>query len=219
MLGPEKTEKQIRNIILSLVGSGVADDQNLPVTQFIQDSIIKISFSGAKGVSIAKKNKPYNEIYDKLKGCRAYTLKLLDGAIIQMSYTFKGQKIIGHRLAYFPSPYLLGYQNNPKIYSQDLIYADIVAKNIVSFPIRFDFDPKNFIANDHPKTHLTLGQYKNCRIPVSAPLTPICFMRFILQNFYNTAYKNYTEILPSSRDSFKKTIVRSEKKVAFLCVP
>jgi hypothetical protein len=40
----------------------------------------------------------------------------------------------------------------------------------------------------HPASHLTLGQYENCRIPVSGPLGPNSFGMFILRNFYCRAY-------------------------------
>ena len=114
---------------------------------------------------------------------------MLDGGLIQMFYTFKAGILASHRLAYFPSPSLEAYQNEPELYEEDEIYADILAKNVVAFPIRFDFDnnDKLFKPVSHPKSHLTLGQYKNCRIPVSAPLSPIVFMKFILRNLYSTA--------------------------------
>ena len=62
---------------------------------------------------------------------------MLDGALIQMTYEFSDKKLRRHRLAFFPSPHLEEFQNNPDIYLDDEIYADVVAKNIVSFPVRF----------------------------------------------------------------------------------
>jgi hypothetical protein len=119
-------------------------------------------------------------------------------------------------LAFFPSPNLDCFQNDPEIYELDDIYADILSKNIVTFPIRFDFDPANFTDVDHAKSHMTLGQYKNCRIPVSEPLTPALFIDFILRNFYNTAYRKYSDELQFCSDYFPKSISPNEQRVLHL---
>jgi hypothetical protein len=104
---------------------------------------------------------------------------------------------------------------------EDEIYADIVAKNIVPFPIRFDYDTREGIYKEleHPKSHLCLGQYENCRIPVSSPLTPFHFMQFILRNFYHTALQKYADRLPSFIHAFGETIVGDEKRVIHVQVP
>ena len=83
--------------------------------------------------------------------------------------------------------------------------------NIVTFPIRFDYDPDNFEETEHPKTHATLGQYKNCRIPVSEPLTPEIFIIFLLRNFYNTAFRKYTQEFIISTHRLPQTITDKEK--------
>ncbi len=116
---------------------------------------------------------------------------MLDGALIQMSYRVKNDLVETHRLAFFPSPYLEGFQNEPDLYIEELVYAEVIWKNIVPFPLRFDFDSREGVYEElrHPKSHLTLGQYKNCRIPVCAPLTPYHFVSFLLRHFYHTAYQ------------------------------
>lgn len=61
-------------------------------------------------------------------------------------------------------------------------------------------------------SHLTIGQYKNCRIPVVRPLTPSQFITFILRNFYHTAYNKYCQKLTQYNFSFDATITKSEQK-------
>ena len=149
-------------------------------------------------------------------------MKMADGALIQMTYAFKREHLEQHRLAFFPSPSLEMFQNSPELYLDDEIYADIIAKNIVPFPLRFDFDARDELHAEleHPKSHLTLGQYKNCRIPVSAPLSPYRFMDFILRNFYNTAHGKYSDKLkPSATSGFEESISAKEKKIVYLQVP
>ncbi|WP_443029068.1 DUF2290 domain-containing protein [Spirulina sp. CS-785/01] len=99
-----------------------------------------------------------------------------------------------------------------------MIYADILEKNISPVPIRFDDDPDNFEEIEHPQCHLTLGQFKNCRIPVSAPLTPSVFIAFILRNFYNTAFKKFTQDLNFKFSLFAETITNNEKKILHISI-
>ena len=55
-------------------------------------------------------------------------------------------------------------------------------KNIVPFPLHFDFDSPIEIVREleHPISHLSLGQYEHCRIFVSTGLPPFYFISFVL---------------------------------------
>ena len=172
-------------------------------------------------MSVALRNLPYDEIYNELIQKRAYNLKLLDGGLIQMMYAFGNRTLTKHRLAFFSSPHIDEFQNNPEIYLEDEIYADVVARNIVAFPIRFDYDAGDDTHQElvHPKSHLTLGQYQNCRIPVTAPLTPEHFMDFILRNFYHTAFTQFADKSPNFSSSFADSILQSERGVIHMTIP
>ena len=167
-------------------------------------------------ISIAMKNIAYEEIYKMLDNNKNYNIKMLDGALIQMLYCYEGKELASHRLAFFPSPNLESYQNEPDLYEDDEIYADILNRNIVTFPIRFDYSPNEFIEFEHPKSHATLGQYKNCRIAISEPLTPEIFIEFILRSFYNTAFKKHSSNFVLGTHRFNKTVTAKEKSVLHL---
>ena len=137
---------------------------------------------------------------------------MLDGALIQLQYTIVGGRVEKHRLAFFPSPDLSEYQNSPEIYETDEIYADVVMRNIVSSPIRFDFDRAAFVDDIHPMSHMTIGQYKNCRIPVGGPLSPYLFIHFILKAFYNTALRKCSDGLTRFKYTFEPTITTREQE-------
>jgi hypothetical protein len=95
-------------------------------------------------------------------------------------------------------------------------------KNIVPFPLRFDFDSRTEVVREleHPISHLSLGQYENCRIPVSAALTPFHFICFVLRNFYHTAYTKYcNDITSYARECFLPTLFESEREVIHVMVP
>ena len=204
-----------------MVELSLADDQNFAFLRGRGNSV-QATFEGTEHVTVAMRNLPYIEIYDHLAQARAFNAKMLDGALIQMMYEFKGGELQGHRLAYFPSPHLEEFQNSPEIYLDDEVYANVVAKNIVSIPMRFDFDAADSNHHEvaHPKSHLTLGQFKNCRIPVTAPLIPFHFIEFILRNFYDSGSSKFSERLPRARGGeFAESIVPSEKGVVHVAVP
>ncbi len=172
MLTPNQIREQINELIGYLVEIGLADAQYFAFQRSVRGNVVQVTFERAEHVSIALRDRAYDEIYKRLVQARAYNVKMLDGALIQMMYEFADVTLQRHRLAFFPAPHLEEFQNSPDIYLDDEIYADVVAKNIVPFPVRFDYDARDDQRQElaHPKSHLTLGQYKNCRIPVTAPM-------------------------------------------------
>ena len=103
---------------------------------------MEVTFEGAYHVSIAMRDIAYAEIYQHLVQAGAYSAKMFDGALVQMMYKFSNGNLQSHRLAFFPSPHLEEFQNNPDIYIEDEVYADVIARNIVPFPLRFDYDAR-----------------------------------------------------------------------------
>jgi hypothetical protein len=190
----------------------MANEQNFPTTKGKFNAAFEISVSTAEGMSVALKNVSYRDIYEELEKARCFNVKMIDGALVSLRYRFQDGAVSDHALSYFPSPDLEQFQNEPEIYLEDEVFAEVVARNIVPFPIRFDFsnDNKKFKEIHHPYSHLTLGQYKNCRIPVCSPLGPLAFGGFIIRNFYNTAFKKYSASFPTSRLRFASTITSKE---------
>lgn len=212
---PQQTLKQIKDFTEALVGLSLSNEQNFPTTQGKPNGAFEISVSTAAAMSVALKNVAYREIYAELEKARCFNVKMIDGALVTLRYRFLAGAICEHSLSYFPSPDLEQFQNEPEIYLEDEIFAEVVAKNVVPFPIRFDFsdDTAKSLEIHHPYSHLTLGQYKNCRIPVCSPLGPFAFGGFILRNFYNTAFRKYSAEFPTSKVGFPNTITTKERKV------
>jgi hypothetical protein len=220
MITPENIRHQVESLTADLIECTLCEEQKFPSLRHESSSICKIDF-GDVDLSIVLKNRSYKEIYNELFRTQAYNLKMVDGALIQLMYKFEQGSLLSHRLAFFPSPYLEEFQNNPEIYEEDNIFADILKKNIVPFPLRFDFDCREEVVKeiDHPQSHLTLGQYQNCRIPVSAPLTPSVFIEFVLRNFYNTAFKQYSSEIKRFNEVFTNTIEVSERELSHVQLP
>ncbi|MGK8472744.1 DUF2290 domain-containing protein [Stutzerimonas stutzeri] len=217
MPSPTAVHRQVEKLTADFVGLGLCNSQNFPSLR-VDGDFAEISYSGVTDLSFVLKNQPYRDMYQELVETRAYNMLMVDGAIIQLMYQFQNGELTKHRLAFFPSPDLDEYQNNAEIYELDEIYADIVYRNIIAFPIRFDFDGRQEVYQEihHPKSHLTLGQYKNCRIPVHVPVTPYLFLSFILRNFYNTAFKKHSENITAFKDSFEECIFPAERSIFHL---
>jgi hypothetical protein len=155
-----------------------------------------------RATSIALKNVPYKNIYTELESNDQYHLKLPDGGLLIFQYTFaQDGSLLKHRLGFFPSPILPTAEEAPELYERDDLYADILTERIVRFPVRFDFDPLNYRPRVHPHSHVTFGQFDNCRIPVTCAVSPNTFFLFILRNFYFLLYRQH-------QNKFDKRIAR-----------
>ncbi|MFE8035270.1 DUF2290 domain-containing protein [Thiohalocapsa marina] len=212
---------QINHLTAALIELGICDDQNSAFYRETTKDQSEVTFAGTWALNVALKDWDYDDVHSRLLEARAYNMKLLDGALIQMMYDFHGETLLRHRLAFFPSPSLKPFQEEPELYMQDAMFLEIVARRIVPFPIRFDFDGREAVYEpvSHPKSHLTLGQYENCRIPVTAPVSPYWFLDFLLRNFYNTAFSQIADKLPAEQEAFNETIFPEERRIVHLCVP
>ena len=229
MLGAKDILLQIKKITSNLIALGLCRDQNFPSMKELTGSIKEINMSGVESSynsSIFLKNISYSDMYYELCRLRIFNIKMIDNALIQMQYRFSGDSIEKHRLTFFPSPNLATFQNDPDLYFGDEIYSDILDARIVTVPLRFDFDDSEDQNGDrvarpvfHQISHLTIGQYKNCRIPVSSAITPYQFIEFIIRNFYNTAFERYSDELIGDNSCFDICICTEEKKIFNVCSP
>ena len=220
-MNPNEIYRQINGITADLIRIGIVDQQNFPSLKKFNDKITEIYLKDRSYISQALKNIPYTDLYSELIQTKTYNFKMLDGSLIHMLYRFRQNNIESHRLAFFPSPFLEDFRENPEIYLEQSLFAEIVNKNLVPFPLRFDFDTRetSYVEIHHPKSHLTLGQYENCRIPVSAPITPFQFVNFILRHFYNNAYQEFHAEITTFEGAFGLTISDNEKNLLFIQLP
>jgi hypothetical protein len=73
-----------------------------------------------------------------------------------------------------------------------------------------------YVDVNHPKSHLTLGQYPNRRIPVNAPISPARFMKFVLRNFYHTAFHAAQLDQIDSNYQFAETLTAKERAITYV---
>jgi hypothetical protein len=212
--------KQINRITSKLIEVSLSVSQNFPASR--ENEVV--TWSGQTDISFALKNVSYVEIYEEFLKYDNYNIQMLDGALIQIMYKVKEGELLSHRLAFYPCPDLERYQDNPidyeELYFGEGIYGDVVSRQISAFPLRFDYDPENHVKIEHPRSHLTLGQYKNCRIPVISPITPGDFIKFILRSFYYNAFDEHLRGFQFSTGEvdFDKTITTQEKEILHLSI-
>lgn len=213
MIDGKSLTKEIFGLTTYLIELGLSSEQNYPSKKDI-NGFTEIAWSNKKDLSIALRNTDYNTIYDEMEKNKNFNVKLLDGALIQMMYRIKNSELVSHRLAFYPSPYLEDYQNDPGTYDDDDFFADILSRQIIPVPIRFDYDidPEKFKVVHHPMSHLTIGQYKNCRIPVSSAISPTLYVDFILRNFYFD-FDFPTEINLKNQGIFPRSIDKKEESI------
>lgn len=213
---PADVITSISHITSELIRNGLSDAQNYP-SKTKNGSQTSINYSGFKDVSIALKNVSYSEIYKHMEKERQFNIKMLDGGLLQLLYTFEKNSLIKHRLCYFPSPSFETFQNEPDIYlDESQIYADVTQRSILPVPMRFDFSPADAEPVDHPASHLTLGQYKNCRIPVNSPLCPSTFVNFVIKSFYFNAKYKMPKIFDQKQ--FEATLHDAEKTMVRIAI-
>ena len=202
----DKVFRELKKITQELIRCGLAEEYNFPVVR--QTDIVWEKY---QDISRYLKNMEYAAIYNEIERNHNYNIKLPDGGIMQLMYRFngKGTELSAHRLGYYPSPSYEIYQNDAELYDADYIYGDILNKDVLPVVIRADYSraPEESEVH-HPYSHITLGGYKNCRIPVDRPISPMKFVRFIMEHFY---------YVPSSQLEFNfniENIVNFEEHIA-----
>ena len=216
-MNANRIRRQIDELIGRLLSTSLAARTFTPSVKSIRGGGTEIGSNRLAGISL--KDIAYQDIYHELNINNAYHVKLIDGGLLLFQYAFAGNGLLSrHRLAYFPNPTLPSIDETPELYEQDSLYADILAKNIVRFPIRFDYAPNVHINIFHPASHLTLGQYENCRIPVFGPMSPISFGMFVVRNFYFGSYKRYKNTFDRRAPAVGRltSITESEKRLTHI---
>lgn len=213
---------EIEQLIWELVAVSLCDAQKSPARKTAPGGREAITIPGdvelSEGMGV---DEPYDVVWKRMSDGGIYHLRMVDGALVQMLYSFVNGALVRHRLAYFPPPHLLSFDGDWQIYEDDELYGDIVGEGLVHVPLRFDFnlnDDAN-AAVGHPVSHLSLGQYPNCRIPVSAPLSPRTFMGFILRNFYHRAYTVHHAGIHLATHTLPKTLAEAEDGLLHIAVP
>lgn len=178
----EKVFEEVKRVTQELIRCGLAEEYNFPVIRNTD-----IVWGNYADISLYLKNMEYAAIYSEIEKEHNFNMKLPDGGILQLMYRFDGHgaNLRSHRLAFYPSPSFEIYQNDAELYDADYIYGDVLNKSVLPVIVRADYNSEEVDCEvHHPYSHITLGEYKNCRIPADRPVSPMQFVKFIMEHFY-----------------------------------
>lgn len=212
-------KRDLDGLLSALINAGIVVDQNFPAIRPLGSNRWEVTFDGSEHISFGTIDGEYATLHSELASKRSYTLKFIDEGLLQLGYLFDGQVLVRHRLAYYPSPNLRAFAEDSDSYFEDEMFVDIVSRRMTAFPLRFDFDEKSAKDVIHPKCHLTLGDAKDCRIPVSSPLTPRWFLEFVIRNFYQTKKYDFLSGLPNHVLDLNRTITMNETGLVHIVIP
>lgn len=218
---PNRIKTQIDDLVGLLVEENLSVLQHYSVLRGNVDKDCQVSFPYDSEISIALRNQPYREIFPQLVKNRAFTVMMRDRALIQMMYMFSNGELLRHRLAFFPVPAHDQGEFDSSGFESDESFSEGVNVGAIPFPVRFDLDYREGVAHtaDHPKSHLTLGQYNGCRIPVTAPVTPSAFLNFLIRNFYHSDFLKIRNNFPDGDTVFPESILPVEREMIHVSIP
>lgn len=218
-----KLIKQIKFIIRELVSNSLVNINHEPIYKADTKEILWSSSEEIFDISYVLNNDKYENIYKECLNKKAFTFQMIDGSLVQLMYKLdrRGKKIISHRLAYLPNPNIDLYANKENFeeeyYDSEDFLTEYVDINSHPTPIRFDYDNDDtkYVEHYHTYSHLTFGNYKDCRIPINTPISPYKFIDFILRSFYFKKYINFHEKCELSLDNI---LSENEKRSIYLKV-
>lgn len=201
---------QLDNVLAYLI------DQKLALvakTSVLKDGVL--TWSQADGVFLAERAHHSMKNYRHWVENACYSAMLFDGALLQVTYVFENEEVVGHRLAYVPCPFELDPHDLEDL--EPTFVLDVAAESgfdLISLrtAIRFDYDPIE-AKPGHPAVHLTLNE-SHSRIACAGPVTLHQFLIFVFDEFYLGAgnLSKYFKGFPKMSADFR-TITHAEERL------
>lgn len=202
----------------TLSNAGLIIEMNYPHTYRLGGGIAVLSWDNY-GVSESVEFASVEEYMQFLEN-RQYVFILFDGSLVQLVYQFRGKRIVGHHLGYFPSPVPIQPEELREYFAYGLTLTDLVNDKLqqdtfrsnlrLRSPIRFDFDIEDN-REDHPASHLHISQ-SDCRIAVVAPLSIGHFLCFLFRHFYPEHWREHECIRRWPHTKLDRTIMPEQTR-------
>ena len=214
---PKVVETQLRTFVDTMVGNGLALSSN-PVVSWREGENTMVSWSKTASLSATFGRFACIDEYTTFLDNRDYSLVLQDGALLQFSYTFKANDLVGHRLCHYPCPISIADLDADDGSIVEWIEAlsgeELRSRLRLRTPLRLDFDPKAAKAN-HPATHFTISE-DTCRIPVAAPISLAHFVGLVFEHFYPSAWATYSFLREVAHHHWDDTVGQLEANRVFV---
>lgn len=221
MLTQKDILNEINESINFLVKTGLSHNQNRAYMKHDGTTCI-IRTSDSVPILKFTNIDEYNEVCDKIRKNRQFTVLMFDNTIVNIEYTFNGKELNKSRCLILPDLRLYAGDDYYEDYldSKSNIDLEFSKKYQLRFPFRVDYDKQAFKAGTHPNSHIHLGFSEGCRIPIACALSPRIIFQFIIENFYNPSYLANKETFddffqPSKKYSFDKDIHELDKRKLF----
>ena len=208
---PKNLETELRNLLDFLMNNDLAVDANpvdvravYPATRITWKSPNPALMTGGEFATL--------DNYFSIASAKAYSAFLYDGGILQISYDFKRNDVVGHRLAFYPCPFEV--DEDAFVFTPILDVLDQYRLNGEKYlrlrsPLRFDFDQKG-AKTGHPTVHLHVIRQR-CRCAVVAPLSLGHFIRFVFYHFYPFSWQAHEYLREYPQVLGKRTITVPEE--------
>lgn len=209
-----KVRTEIHNLLDLLLRSEIALYTNPVVAQTSKGGLTRVTWANTRSVpgKLFRGRFATVDDYSGWLESGAYSTILFDGAVVQFSYDFVGDRLVGHRLAYYPCPFDVDEEllrTEPLLDVIELYRNHSESSIRLRSPLRFDYDPQNG-SDDHPTAHLTLLS-PHCRWPIVAPLSPGHFVRFLFRHFYPSFWTAFKFIREWPQQLGERTITTEQE--------
>jgi hypothetical protein len=137
-----------------------------------------------------------------------FSAVLFDGSLIQVRFDFRNDRLVGHRLCYFPMPCTVDEELLAEYSPADVVelYVSEEPKKIrLRSPIRIDYN--QYVSTSEPSVHLHLIQ-KDARLAAVGPLSLGHFVSFVFRTFYPKIWADHLFLRDFPRSLSIKNIER-----------
>lgn len=213
----KKISNSIRNFVDLLISHEIAVIIN-PVIERRTGNDVRITWKSPTKERLVLNDNEFATVgeYRTILKKQEYTAVLYDGAVLQISFDFDSNQLVGHRMCYYPCPLDIDYQiirSEPILDAVDLYLASRPDIHLRS-PLRFDYDSSS-AAHRYSKTHVHLNK-QNCRFSVAAPISLGHFIHFIFYHFYPDIWQAYGFLREWPKDFYSRTITDREEVLLHL---
>ncbi|MCG3138943.1 MAG: hypothetical protein HJJLKODD_02815 [Phycisphaerae bacterium] len=206
---PNQLMAEMRDYADLLLNQGVALTANPVVPQHPEPSLTRITSQRPATRSSRLTDFAFASIdeYRALLESQDYLVVLADGAVIQLSYDFRGLTLVRHRLCFYPCPYDIDpafLEEDPMLDVVDMYHTDGSGHLRLRTPLRFDFDGQHE-DEDHSATHVHM-LWAHCRCAVSGPVSIGRFSRFVFRHFYPHLWREHKFLRELKQERWDRSI-------------
>ena len=182
----------------------ILDDYNFVLKELLKNNLYRDSNNlnvincGANKEKITWSNKKEkNVMYDTYMDAQSmmenilldnqYLIEMYDKSIFQFECIVENEEIMKMRMVFFKKDNIIWEVNKINIMEGNELEQDDWFEQNFGMPImlRIDYDPKEYVDIIHSKSHMTLFNSQNCRIPMKTYFMFSEFVYFVLNSFYN----------------------------------